>query len=215
MRILSYSEHPGNIHESKSFFELYSSVKELPELEPPKMVLDAGYKTPQIAKRLIEDGIEPLLTYKRLMTREGFFRKYEYAYVEHYDCFICPNDTVLRYNTTNRNGYREYKSDPKICLDCTLRAHCTQSQDLTKIVNRHVWQDFMERAVEIRQTLGHLEIYKIRKETIERSFRTCKESHGMRYTNYRGGDQVDIQIAMTLSVYYLLKIVRYYPPDKA
>ena len=28
------------------------------------------------------------------------------------DCVICPEYQALNYSTTNRDGYREYKSDP-------------------------------------------------------------------------------------------------------
>lgn len=46
------------------------------------------------------------------MTKEGFFKKYEYVYDEYY---ICPNNQVLKYSTTNREGYREYKNNKKNC----------------------------------------------------------------------------------------------------
>lgn len=42
-------------------------------------VVDAGYKTPAIAKLLIDDDVKPLFPYKRPMTQEGFFKKYEYV----------------------------------------------------------------------------------------------------------------------------------------
>ncbi len=79
---------------------------------------DAGYKTPAIAKLLLDDGIKPLFPYKRPMTKEGFFRKYEYVYDEYFDSYICPNDQLLTYRTTNRDGYREYKSCGETCASC-------------------------------------------------------------------------------------------------
>ena len=33
-------------------------------------VVDAGYKTPAIAKLLIDDGVKPVFPYKRPMTKE-------------------------------------------------------------------------------------------------------------------------------------------------
>lgn len=33
----------------------------------------------------------------------------KYAYDEFYDCVICPEYRLLKYGTTNRDGYREYK----------------------------------------------------------------------------------------------------------
>ena len=71
------------------------------------MIVDPGYKTPAIAKQLINDGIKPLFPYKRPMTKKGFFKKYEYVYDECYDCYICPNEKILEYSTTNCTGYRE------------------------------------------------------------------------------------------------------------
>ena len=85
----------------------------------------AGYKTPAIAKLLIDEGIEPVFPYTRWMTKEGFFRKHEYVYDEHYDCYICPEDHVLNYSTTNREGYREYKSCPACCESCPSLEKCT------------------------------------------------------------------------------------------
>lgn len=58
-------------------------------------------------------GITPYMPYKRPMTKEGFFKKYEYVYDEKYDCYLCPNDEVLKYKTTDREGYKEYKSIQK------------------------------------------------------------------------------------------------------
>ena len=83
---------------------LYDKIK---NIGIKTLVADAGYKTPAIAKLLIDDGVTPLFPYKRPMTKEGFFKKYEYAYDEYYDCYICPNNQVLKYSTTNRD-VRDY-----------------------------------------------------------------------------------------------------------
>ena len=74
------------------------------------MVMDSGYKIPAIAKLLLDDRITPVFPYKRPMTKQGFLRKYDYVYDEYYDCYLCPGDQILEYSTTNRDGYREYKS---------------------------------------------------------------------------------------------------------
>ena len=41
------------------------------------------------------------------------------------DCYICPNDQVLQYHTTNCEGYREYRSNSKFCAQCPYLAQCT------------------------------------------------------------------------------------------
>ena len=127
--ILGYTVHPGNEHDSRTFPLLYEKIK---DFKPDMMIMDAGYKTPAIAHLLLEDGIQPLFPYKRPMTKEGFFKKYEYAYDEYYDCYVCPGNQVLKYSTTNRDGYREYKSCGLFCSSCPYLHQCTESKDHVK-----------------------------------------------------------------------------------
>ena len=96
----------------------------------------------------------------------------------------------LKYSTTNRDGYREYKSDPNICAACPTRERCTHSRDCIKTVQRHIWKDYEELADDARYTPVYAQLYKCRKETIERVFADAKEKHAMRYTQYRGLAQV-------------------------
>lgn len=103
------------------------------------------------------------------MTKEGFFKKYEYVYDDVYDCYLCPNDKMLFYSTTNREGYREYKSNPEKCKIYPYLDQCTKSSNHVKVVTRHVWEDYMEICEDIRHTPGNKEIYELRKETVERS----------------------------------------------
>lgn len=68
--------------------------------------MDAGYKTPAIAKKLIEDGILPVQPYtrpKRNPKAEKPYYKRNYVYDEYFDCYICPEDEILKYSTTDRN----------------------------------------------------------------------------------------------------------------
>ena len=93
------------------------------------------------------------------MTKDGFFKKYEYVYDEYYDCYICPNNKTLTYRTTNRDGYREYKSCGAACAECPYLSQCTESRDHVKTVTRHIWEPYMEICEDIRQTLGMKDLY--------------------------------------------------------
>lgn len=64
--------------------------------------------TPAICRAIVQNNQIPYMPYKRPMTKKGFFKKYEYVYDEEYDCYLCPNDKILMYTTTTRNGYRNY-----------------------------------------------------------------------------------------------------------
>ena len=108
---------PGNVHDSVAFDEVYDRVTEaFPEVET--IVADSAYKTPHICKKVFEDGRVLSTAYKRPQTMKGGHEWWKYVYDEHYDCVLCPEHQVLSYRTTNRDGYREYRSDPKICVNC-------------------------------------------------------------------------------------------------
>lgn len=201
--ILGYSVHPGNENDGKTFPAVLEKLNGLPiEI----MVGDTAFKTPAIAHRLKERGIKLLSTYARPKTKDGFFPKYEYVYDEYYDCYICPNNHVLNYVTTNRDGYREYKSCGHVCATCPYLAQCTNSKNHVKVVTRHVWADDLEEADENRYTYGIREYYKLRKETIERDFALAKELHGFRYTQEYGKARMEWKTALTYACMNLKKL---------
>ncbi|TLQ14166.1 IS1182 family transposase [Lentilactobacillus parafarraginis] len=203
--VIDYTIHPGNQHDSQAFDALYQKLK---SKSPRIVVADAGYKTPAIAHELISDHVTPIFPYKRPMTKPGFFRKREYVYDEYYDCYLCPNNKVLKYSTTNRDGYREYKSNPQDCKTCPLINQCTLSKNHQKVVTRHVWEDDLETCEEIRHTYGLREWYDVRKETIERVFGTAKEFHGLRYTNMRGKDKMAMKVGLTFACLNMKKLAK-------
>ena len=203
--ILGYTVSPGNMHDSRTFKGLYDKIK---DIGIKTLIADAGYKTPAIAKLLLDDNITPLFPYKSPMTKEGFFKKYEYAYDEYYDCYICPNNQVLKYSTTNRDGYKEYKSCKYICAKCPSLSQCTESRDHIKVVTRHIWEEYMETCDDIRHTIGMKELYKHRKETIERLFGTAKENHGFRYTQMYGKARMEMKVGLTYACLNLKKLAK-------
>lgn len=195
---------PGNVHDSVAFDDVYDKVtKRFPEIET--VVADSAYKTPHIAKKVFDDNRVLSTAYKRPMTMNGGHEWWKYVYDEYYNCILCPEYQPLKYSTTNRDGYREYKSDPDICGNCPTRELCTHSRDCTKTVTRHVWADYIELTEDIRHTPKYQELYKQRKETIERVFADAKEKYAMRYTPYRGLAQVQNWVKLKFAAMNLKK----------
>ena len=180
---------PGNVHDSIAFDPLYD---DLCNFYPghKTVVADSAYKTPWICKRIFESGRILSTSYTRPKTKENGHPWWQYVYDEYYDDVICPEYRALHYATTNRDGYREYRSRPYMCRNCPTRALCTGSAKCEKTLLRHVWQDFVEMAEDVRHRKPYKELYRQRKEKIERVFADAKEKHGMRYTQYRGLAQV-------------------------
>lgn len=199
---MGYTVNKGNLHDSKTFKELHDKLK---HFGIEKLIADAAYKIPAIAKLLIDDNVSPIFPYKRPQTKEVFFKKHEYYYDEYYDGYLCPNDKILKYSTTNRDGYREYNSCPNECGKCPYLHKCTESSNHTKVITRHVWESYIEICEDLRYTKGNKELYNKRKETIERLFGTAKEHHGFRYTQLIGKARMQMKVGLTYACLNLKK----------
>jgi transposase len=96
--VLATEVTAGNVHDNQVFSKVFKAVKKrFPELET--VAVDAGYKTPGIAKEIIDCGVNPSMPYKRPMGKDGYFRPHEYVYDEYFDCVLCPRNKVLHCTT--------------------------------------------------------------------------------------------------------------------
>lgn len=203
--ILGVTVNPGNMHDSVAFDAVYDKVTErFPQIHV--VTADAAYKTPWICKKIFDDERLPSMPYKRPMTKKGNLEWDKYVYDEYYDCVICPEYHTLEYSTTNKDGYREYKSDPDICRDCPSRARCTASKTCQKTVAVHIWRDYIEQAEDVRHSPLGKETYEKRGETIERVFADAKEKYAMRYTPFRGLAQVSNWVKLKYATINLKKL---------
>lgn len=116
----------------------------------------------------------------------------------------CSNGCNLKYATTNRNGYMEYKSNPNDCKDCPYKYKCTQSKTNTKIITLHVFFKYMNLVENYR--LQYKNIYKERSQTIERIFADGKENHNLRYTRLKGIQKVIDEITFKFACMNLKKL---------
>ena len=73
-------------------------------------------------------------------------------------------------------------------------------------MQRHIWKDYEELADDARDTPAYAQLYKRRKETIERVFADAKEKHAMRYTQYRGLAQVTNWVKLKFAAMNLKKM---------
>lgn len=197
---------PGNVHDSIPYLSRLDRQRERFGFDVRAVGLDAGYFTAGICKGLEDRGIEGVIGYSRPTHRKGFLRKRDFVYDHDLDAYRCPQGQLLPYATTNRDGYREYKSDHRICRDCPLLASCTSSARRQKVLTRHVWQDAKERAKANRLTPWGKRVYRRRAETVERSFADAKQLHGHRYARLRGLDKVREQSLLAAACQNMKKI---------
>lgn len=197
---------PANVHDSVPYLGRLDRQRERFHFNIRAVGVDAGYAAAAITQGLEERNIYGVIGYRTPTHREGYFYKREYRYDEKLDVYLCPHGQLLPYRTTNREGYRQYHSDPNQCRSCPVRQKCTQSANATKVVTRHVWESSRERIDQHRLSRVGKRIYKRRKETVERSFADAKQLHGHRYARFRGLTRVQQQCLLAATAQNIKKI---------
>ena len=182
--VLEVEVTAGNVHDSVAWDKVYDEVTRKHEVT--FVTMDAGYKTPWIAKKTLDDGKVPILPYTRYKGNKDRFKPWEYRYNPEADTYTCPKGETLRHTTTDKDGKRTYRSTPEKCRNCPCRVKCGANEKGQKILITHIWQEYLDLAEQIRKTERARQIYAQRKETIERVFADAKEKHAMRYTHHRG-----------------------------
>ena len=182
--VLEVEVTAGNVHDSIAWDKVYDEVTRKHEVQ--FVTMDAGYKTPWIAKKTLDDGKIPVLPYTRYNGRQDRYKPWEYSYNPENDTYTCPCGEQLRHTTTDRNGKRTYRSTAEKCRNCACRVKCGANEKGQKVFTAHIWQEYLDLAEQIRKTERAKDIYAQRKETIERVFADAKEKHAMRYTHHRG-----------------------------
>lgn len=120
------------------------------------------------------------------------------SFVRNTNSYIIRQQIVMDVENTKAEGIFVPNVQPKNC------AH--QMQKMKKTIKRHIWQHYIEMAEDIRHTPKYRELYKKRKETIERVFADAKEKHAMRFTQYRGLTQVTKWVKLKFAAMNLKKI---------
>jgi transposase len=197
---------PATVHDSVPYLRRLDRQRERFGFRVQAVGVDAGYATTAIAKGLEERGIYGVTGYRQPNHGEGLFTKRKFHYDASLDVYICPNGQRLTYRTTNREGYRQYHSEAATCQQCPLRQQCTRSRNMVKVVTRHVWQAARDRVDSHRLEPRGKQIYRRRKETVERSFADAKQLHGHRYARMRGLSNVREQCLLAATAQNLKKI---------
>lgn len=205
--VLGVEVTAGNIHDSVAWDKVYDELAR--KFSFRFVVMDAGYKTPWISKKILDDGKVPILPYTKYTGNKDRYKPWEYAYDPAHDTYTCPRGGILRHTTTDREGKRSYRSTPAQCKDCPCKAKCGADEKGKKLFTTHIWQEYLDIAEGIRKTDLGKKIYAQRKETIERVFADVKEKHAMRYTHHRGLAAVTRWVRLKFAAMNLKKLAQW------
>lgn len=200
----------ANVHDTTPLPEILREVERRLGKKPKYLGLDAGYHNAATARLLAKEGIQGVIGYRRHTHKGDTYGKWRFRYDFDFDVYICPEKHPLYWRTTNREGYREYYSDPKQCRSCPRRSECLSSSATRRQVTRHVWQDYLDQATAFAKTPNGKRLYSWRKETIELSFAEAKENHGLRYARMVGIANMREQCFLTCAVQNMKKMASFF-----
>jgi len=195
----------GNVHDSQSAKPLLTRV--LKKFKVNAVAADAGYKNGALAEFVLSHHALFFTAYTRPKGKRGFFKNQDFVYDEHTKDVLCPNDKILTYQRTLKEGYKLFKAKESDCAACPIKASCTTQKH--KEVRLSVFHDVLEYIEDLRHTDYGKETYQKRKEKIERLFADAKEKHGMRYTRFTGKNRVRNHILLTLACMNIKKMANH------
>ena len=161
----------GNVHDSTPYVYRMEYLKRVFGFNIKKVALDSGYSTLDIKKYIIENKIFGVIGYRRYGSKETRVEKNKYYYDKELNVYVeKETGEILEYKgKIDKLGYKTYTNESK-----------------TKIIRRHIKEEWNEIFRENRISEEGKELYHFRKEKVERSFADSKQNHGYRYAMYRG-----------------------------
>ena len=118
--VLGVEVTAGNVHDSVAWDKLYDEITHKHKVQ--FVTMDAGYKTPWIAKKTLDDGKVPVLPYTRCNGKQDRYKPWEYTYDPVNDTYTCPRGGILRHTTTDRDGKRTYRSNSQRVYKLSLQS---------------------------------------------------------------------------------------------
>ncbi|MNQ79985.1 Transposase DDE domain protein [compost metagenome] len=200
----------GNVNDSVVYIDrLHHQVEKFGFKETLEAVaLDSGYFTPHVCKETLAMEIYPVIGGRASTSTLEGMSKDRFVFDAEKNVYICPKGQELKYTTTNRQGYREYTSNSKQCNECPILSTCTTAKNHTRKIQRHLWECYKEQVAMNRNSVSGKKLYRLRCQTIERSFADAKELHGLRCSQLRGRANVQEKALMTAVVQNIKKIAR-------
>ena len=176
----------GNLHDSKPYIERMEYIKKKFGFKIKEVGVDSGYDTLEIKKYFEDNKIFGVIAYRRYQQGDTQIRKYEFKYNKDKDYYVCPKTGIIIPYTgkIDREGYKWY-SNKENCKGCPHINECCKKQGY-RVIRRLICEELNENSRDRRLSERGKELYKLRKEKIERSFADSKNNHGYRYAMYKG-----------------------------
>ncbi len=196
--------------DKQQFHNIALQAKEELGVETITAIADKGYYSALQFAKCKEDNIIPIVSkasHTSITATKGF-EKTQFRYDEAQNGYICPQGHLLKaYNHkkkyTEANDIKRYQNF-EACSNCPVKDKCSNGEKGRLIQDR----PFQRIADEVdRRTEEFLDMYKIRKQTVEHPFGTIKRAFGFSYFLTRRTESVRTESLLHFLVYNMKRAI--------
>ncbi|MFZ1561261.1 MAG: IS1182 family transposase [Saprospiraceae bacterium] len=184
------------------------------EVESLTNIADKGYHNAEQLQKCKEEGITTIVAPREIANSKdkGTTPEYlvdKFIYDKETDSYTCPAGKIL---TTNGEWYEVKKEGKKYkcqkyrteeCKTCPVKHLCTSGK--TRIIERKEYTQSVEE--NNKRYRDNQALYKTRQELIEHVFGTMKRGWGYNYTNLKGLEKVNGEMALIMTVYNIRRCI--------
>jgi hypothetical protein len=129
--------------------------------------------------------------------------KSEFKWDEEKQTYRCPQGHLLRYERTQNKQrgeqtekHRYYRCAAEHCQNCPRQAECTSKPASGRMVVRNEYEEEVQRHKARMQLPEVKELYRKRKEQVERRLADSKQHRDLRQFSMRGQDGAQLQLGL-------------------
>ena len=205
---------PGNIGENTVTEDRITMQISKYGFKIKDFIADRYYGTGALYKFLDSLNINAYIPNRRVSFNQGHGSNQGFQYIEEKDYYLCKEGHILRpYKTpvgSSGNTFR-YRMLGCHCKSCPQKSTCLsgnkQIETETKVINRNIFEDLINKTKEHSQTKDFKAHVYERFWKMEGLFAEAKNNHCLRRSKYRGKEKVQIQVTMTSIVQNLKRIL--------
>ncbi len=195
-------------------YPMATQAKEATGNKEMKVAADAGYYNPKELKRCVDEGIDiyvPIQDKQKKQKDLGKFPRDAFHYDEENDCYICPNNKILKRRKTiyESKGIKRlmYYGFQSVCNVCPVRSQCLTDKAGSKRIWRWEHEDFVNTHRTKMQKPEAKAMIKKRGALVEHPFGTIKQKLGWSHFLVRGKTKVAGENALIMLTYNFRRLL--------
>ena len=201
----------GNTKDSTPHSERIQTQIEKFNFDTKEVGADATYDTGEIHSDMLRMDIKTFIPkHRQVNPNEGlFFTPKDFNYNHENNCYICPNNCILKYSTFKKgNGLKTYSASTKDCRICPLKNQCISGKGKCRSIHRPYHQAEIDIQRKNNSTERYKEIMRLRQIWCEGNNSHQKARHCLSRAKMRGIEKVTEQCLMSACVLNLTRLVK-------